>query len=308
MSAKRKPKPRPQPEPCDVATMQRATAAAVAAIARETELRRAEIASRLRSMLDKAERGNPAKRDARQAEAYRWADSALVLAKQSAADREAALLTSLRALELADLEALRGGQVVTEARDIETPIVRDGAPVWRGGRKLTKRERVERPRVLSRDGLESLANSHRTADGELRKTRDGRPYAPAIDSIALAAGMRYRELYEAQDPERGLRAVNPESAGGGRAPGEPFDARTVWSVQRRADAGAQVARLEAHVAAELRQARGVRAASKGVWLLREVAGKGTTVYALVGEGSAATRAITTLNDSLSVLAEKFGLA
>jgi hypothetical protein len=295
----------PEP-PADVALHHAAVEAAISALKIETQARLAEIPVTLKRMIAKARRGNPDKRDQRIRDATRWADDAQTILLQSLAGREAELLTGLRTLELASLEARRGGSVRTEVRDIETPILKNGAPVWRRGRKLTKRERITRP-IVSRDGLESLANSHLGADGEVRRYPDGSPYAPGIDPIFYAAGIRYRTLYEFADPERGLKAVDTESSGRGRAPGDPWDSVTVWAIQNHADANGTILRIEREVRADLRSLHGPAQAEKGLTLLREVAGKGSTIYSLVGSGGPATRAIALLNSTLYCLAVRFGL-
>ena len=280
--------------------------AALAALSIETQARLAEIPGRLQAMIGRAERGNPDKRDQRKRDAQAWADNARTLILQSHADREAALLTGLRTLELAALEALRGGSVRTEVRQIETLVLKDGAPVWRRGRKRTKPETVSRP-IVSRDGLESLAHSHLNAAGDVRLHPDGKPYAPAIDRVLYAAGTRYRALYENSDPERGLKAVDPSSAGGGRAPSNPWDSATVRAIQGHAEAAGVIRVIEAGVQADITASLGATAGHKAVWLLREIAGKGSTVYALVGNGGPAKRAIALFEAALVSLAARFGL-
>ena len=296
-----------EPDPgSDVALHHAAVEAAISALKIETQARLAEIPVTLRRMIAKARRGNPDKRDQRIRDATRWADDAQTILLQSLADREAELLTGLRTLELAGLEARRGGSVRTEVRDIETPILKNGAPVWRRGRKSTKRERITRP-IVSRDGLESLARSHLGADGEVRTYPDGKPYAPAIDPILFAAGMRYRRLYEDSDPEKGLKAVDPGATGGGRAPGNPWDSATVAAIQGHAEAARTIRRIEAEVQADVTSAHGRKPGAKAVWLLREIAGKGSTVYALVGSGGPAGRTIRLFETTLACLAARFGL-
>jgi hypothetical protein len=283
-----------------------AVEAALAALSIETQARLAEVPSRLQAMLARARRGNPDKRDQRLRDAQAWADNQETLIRQGSADREAELLTGLRAAELGALEALRGGSVHTEVRDVETEILKNGAPVWYRGRKSTKRERIVRP-IVSRDGLESLARSHLNAEGEARTYPDGKPHTPAIDAILFAAGMRYRRLYEDSDPERGLKAVDPSSAGGGRAPGNPWDSATVAAIQGHAEAARTIRRIEAEVQADVTAAHGRKPGQKAVWLLREIAGKGSTVYSLVGSGGPAGRAIALFETTLACLAARFGL-
>lgn len=212
--------------------------------------------------------------------------------------RDAAAYLAGRAAELAELELRREGLVIIEERIVDTPVLKDGAPVWRRGQIVTRRETVERPRITNRDGLETLATNHLDQNGDVRKNKDGTPMAPTIDGLQLAAGERYRDLYEDTDPEKGLTPPNPDR--GGSRPGDPFGAKAVAAAQSRARMRAQIERLEARVQEE--------AGQRGVRILREVAGKGQTINAVGGGGSARTRNTKALQKALDCLAEAFGLA
>ena len=295
-----RPQVNPEPTPGSAGSQYHAAVeAALASLRIEINARMAGIPARLSAKLAKAERGDPTKRDQRRADAVRWADDQQTLLLQGLADREAELLTGVRAMELASLEALRGGTVVMEERDIETLILKDGAPVWRRGRKTTKRERIVRPKVLGRDGLETLATAHLKANGEHRARADGTPLQEAMTENQLAAGMRYRLAYEAADPERGLRAVDPGASGGGRTPVDPFGAQACSAMVRRVEAGDALKRME-QIAQEV-------SGHDGLLVLREVAGKGRTIHSIAPGRRRAIRLTLLLLDALGALADHIGL-
>lgn len=259
----------------------------------------AEIPGKLAEKMDKARRGSPDKRQKREREAQRWADAAQVTIAQALADREAEAALAIRAVELAYLEGLRGNEIVREVRNIETPILKNGAPIWRRGKISTKSETVVRPRVTNRDGLKTLATSNLTADGEIRLGPDRKPIPPAISPMQYAAGMRYREAYEQADPERSLKAMDMATAGGGRSREDPFGHKAMSALARRVDIGRQLDRLDrvAHAAA----------GNDGLLIVRAVAGLGLTVASIAPSGRRNRRMTAALIDALDAMAEHMGL-
>lgn len=219
------------------------------------------------------------------------------------AQREDEERRQARITELAQLEALRGGQVLIEEVVVETPVVEDWrgqkVQVWRNGERLKVREHLVRPVVTSRDGLETLATMHLTIDGRVRMNRDGTPMLPAISEVCRAAGMRFRELYELCDPEGVLHAVNPEDMGRGKPPRDTFSSRVVAAIQDRAEFSGVVRRLEARVREELGE--------EGVYVLIEVAAKGNTIRSIAPGRRRAIRLTFALREALGILAEAFGL-
>ncbi|MFZ5669108.1 MAG: hypothetical protein ACOY4K_06415 [Pseudomonadota bacterium] len=218
---------------------------------------------------------------------------------QALAQREEEEWGQARITELAQLEALRGGQVLIEEVDVDTPVVEGGAEVWRNGERVKIREHLVRPVVTSRDGLETLATMHLTIDGRVRRNRDGTPMLPAISETCRAAGMRYRDLYELCDPEGVLHAVNPEDMGRGKPPKDAFSSRVVAAIQDRAQFAGVVRRLEDRVRAELGE--------EGVYVLVEVAAKGMTIRSLAPGRRRAIRLTLKLREALGILAEGFGM-
>lgn len=222
---------------------------------------------------------------------------------QALAQREEDERSQARITELAQLEALRGGQLLIEEVDVDTPVTETWrgheVQVWRNGERVKVREHLVRPVATARDGLESLATMHLTIDGRVRRNRDGTPMLPAISEVCWVAGERYRDLYELTDPEAVLKAVNPEDLAGGRTPDDPFSSRTVTAIQDRAEFSGVIRRLEDRVRAEL--------GDEGVYVLIEVAGKGNTIRSLAPGRRRAIRLTLALREALGILAEAFGL-
>ena len=139
-----------------------------------------------------------------------------------------------------------------------------------------------RVRVRSRDGLETLARSG------------------GIDAVQFKAGMLYRDLYEANDPERDLRSQMTSAAflqGGsaGTAPGRG----EAWA-ERRVRLSRTVAVIEAKVRVADRNDRAVTA-------LREVAGHARCLSHLVRGGGAQASYRQSLILALDVVAGHFGV-
>jgi hypothetical protein len=283
----------------DLEALSRAIGAAMAAYRLSQQTAMAAIPGKLAERIEKARRGSPDKLAKREREARRWAETAQVTIAQALADREAEAALTIRAAELAYLEGLRGNDVVREVRNIETPILKNGAPIWRRGKISTKSETVVRPRVTNRDGLETLARSNLTVDGETRLGPDRKPMPPAISPLQYAAGMRYREAYEQADPERSLKAMDMAAAGGGRSPDDPFGRRAMGALARRVDVGRQLDRLD-----RVAQAA---AGHDGVLIVRAVAGLGLTVASIAPSGRRNRRMAAALLDALDALAEHMGL-
>jgi hypothetical protein len=141
-----------------------------------------------------------------------------------------------------------------------------------------RQESRGRVRIRTRDGLETLAR------------------AGAIDATQYKAGLLYRDLYEATDPERDLRSHLDGLERRGRM-GEVV--AEAWA-ERRHRLARTVAVIEAKVRIADRNDRAVR-------MLREVAGHARCLGAILdGGGSQATgkRALIT---ALNVCAAHFGL-
>ncbi len=121
-------------------------------------------------------------------------------------------------------------------------------------------------RIRSRDGLETLARSE------------------AITPRQLRAGMLYRDLYEAHDPERGLRSqmTAPAFVQGGASPASAGPPEA-WA-ERRLRLSASMATIEAKVRNADRNGRAVE-------VLRQVAGHARCVSHMArgGGGQAACR-------------------
>lgn len=137
-----------------------------------------------------------------------------------------------------------------------------------------------RVRIRTRDGLETLQRSG------------------AIDAVQFRAGMIYRELYEAADPERDLRSQLSDLDRRGSGAVATVGAEA-WQERRLRLAGA-VAVIEQKVRIADRNGRAVRA-------LREVAGHARCVshFASGGGGHSVYRRALAL--ALDVAATHFGL-
>ena len=136
-----------------------------------------------------------------------------------------------------------------------------------------------RIRIRTRDGLETLA-----ASGSITATQ-------------YRAGLLYRGLYEATDPERGLKShMDDLDKRGGGGPGAVSEA---WA-ERRLRLARTVASIEAKVRLADRNDRAVRA-------LREVAGHARCIAQLSsgGGGQAAYRGALRL--ALDVCVDHFRL-
>ncbi len=143
--------------------------------------------------------------------------------------------------------------------------------------------RHRRIRIRSRDGLDTLAASG------------------AISALQQRAGLLYRDLYEATDPERDLRsqmsAVAMTGAGGASAiPG----AAEAWA-ERRLRLCRGMAAIEAKVRLADRNGQAVRA-------LREVAGHARCISHFVAGGGAQAAYRRALSLALDVCIDHFRLS
>jgi hypothetical protein len=141
-----------------------------------------------------------------------------------------------------------------------------------------RQESRGRVRIRTRDGLETLAKSG------------------AIDQVQYKAGMLYRDLYEATDPERDLRShlEGLERRGrGGEAAAE------AWA-ERRHRLARSMAVIEAKVRIADRNDRAVR-------MLREVAGHARCLGAILEGGGSQAIGKRSLITALDVCAAHFGL-
>jgi hypothetical protein len=144
---------------------------------------------------------------------------------------------------------------------------------------LTLQDAPARVRIRTRDGLETLQRSG------------------AISAAQFKAGMLYRDLYEATDPERDLRsqmANLDQLSGGGSGPGE------AWAERRLRLAGA-IATIEAKVRLADRDSRAVR-------MLREVAGHARSLGAMFSGGGSQALGKRALITALDVCAAHFRLS
>jgi len=138
-----------------------------------------------------------------------------------------------------------------------------------------------RVRIRSRDGLESLER------------------AGVLSPVQYKAGLFYRGLYEATDPERDLRSQmsSPAMSGVG-APAGAAGAEA-WA-ERRVRLGLAIASLEDKVRVADRNGRAVRA-------LREVAGHARCISHFVAGGGSQSTYRRALLVALDVCAGHFGL-
>jgi len=141
--------------------------------------------------------------------------------------------------------------------------------------------RRRRIRIRSRDGLETMAASG------------------SISALQQRAGLLYRDLYEATDPERDLRSQMTSAAmagaGGPAAPGMA----EAWA-ERRLRLSRTMATLEAKIRVADRNGRAVRA-------LREVAGHARCISHFVDGGGSQAVYRRALVLALDVCTAHFGL-
>jgi hypothetical protein len=185
------------------------------------------------------------------------------------------------------VEALRTLEAVLDADDVADSVRRglgDTVALERGRGETVDISRLPetrgRIRIQSRDGLETLRRSG------------------AIDGVQFKAGMLYREIYEAADPERDLRSQmgDLDRRGAGAAVGARAE---VWQERRLRLAGA-MAVIEDKVRTADRNGRAVTA-------LREVSGHARCISSFVSGGSGQGAYRRALGLALDVAADHFDL-
>jgi hypothetical protein len=185
------------------------------------------------------------------------------------------------------VEVLRGLEAALRADDLAASVqagLSDTIALERG-----RGETVEvsgqgvhgRVRIKSRDGLETLRRSG------------------AINGVQFRAGMLYRDLYEAADPERDLRSQMHDL--GRRSAGSALSAAgEAWQERRLRLAGAMAA-VEDKVRLADRNGSAVRA-------LREVAGHARCISHFVAGGGGQGVYRRALGLALDIAARHFSLA
>jgi hypothetical protein len=139
-----------------------------------------------------------------------------------------------------------------------------------------------RVRIRSRDGLESLES------------------VGAITAVQYRAGLFYRSLYEATDPERDLRSQMASPALSGVGGSAVAGSTEAWA-ERRVRLSRSMATLEDKVLIADRNGRAVRA-------LREVAGHARCISHFVAGGGSQAAYRRALIQALDVCAAHFGLS
>jgi len=151
-----------------------------------------------------------------------------------------------------------------------------------------RQEHRGRVRITSRDGLETLLTAH------------------SITTIQHAAGLRYRDDYEAIDPEKQL---TPPSIDQSRNISRGGDG---YALKRR-EIEERVRDLEKMIQEEDRTFKGangrtaVERTGRAVWALREIAGKGSNLRSLTNSGSVQASISAALILALDCAAVAYGL-
>jgi len=229
--------------------------------------------------------------------------------KEIAARQEGAYLEGVHR-EVEKLESLRGGDVIVDqvvTNEIETDEA--GAPRQFRGRTLTRAVERKRIRINNRDGLLNLVSSNLDKNGEFLKWPDGRIKEAAITARHYAAGMRYRGLVEAMDHERGLTPPDPDRASGGGGV-KPLLIEGTTRLSDPAKINRDLESSDAAMALKLVEAAVLATCTaSALQALRDVAGRGMTIYELTGRGSRrrAIRMLSGLTAALDALADHWGL-
>jgi hypothetical protein len=180
----------------------------------------------------------------------------------------------LRVLETA-LRAEQTAASIRQGVDDTIALERERGETIEISRRPEARGRV---RIQTRDGLETLQRSG------------------AIDGVQFRAGLLYRELYEAADPERDLRSQmgDLDRRGGGGSPVSEAQQ------ERRLRLAGAMAMIEHKVRIADRNGRAVRA-------LREVAGHARCISHFVSGGGSQAAYRRALSLALDVAADHFGV-
>lgn len=224
-------------------------------------------------------------------------------------DSRAAIITALEMLdeeewreqrraEVAALEALRGGVVEIVEREVVTPLIKDGAEVWRRGKQAMVRERISAPVVLTRDGLQTLATAHLKSDGEPRM-RGNVAMVALFTANQLAALERYRIDFEAGDAEWSLKAVDTSAVSGDRQAFDPARSSLDIAIAKKQVAVSRLKDLDHEVR--------IHAGQTALGILRAVAGEGRTVNSIAPGWRRAQRLTRELLRAADVLADQYGL-
>lgn len=192
--------------------------------------------------------------------------------------------------ETVNLHALRGDTVVVDIID---------STDRNEGSKTLKAGKVQRARILSRDGLLVMGTP----------TVEGAEVIPAVISKAqVAAGLMARQGYEMIDPERSLKA---QDLSAGRGPGLSFD-QEVSREMRINKARAEIKALEQAIQAKDPTFNGsicrdaIHGPGRAVATLRWVAGLGNGLRSLSGGGKAYAAHRDSLIMALNIAAARYG--
>jgi len=197
-----------------------------------------------------------------------------------------------------DLAVQRIGHRMLEALDQEIDARLAGQTAARDLEELRGLEALR--------GLSIGVSKHEGTKGAPRVSRDGLETLLTVGSITRtqhAAGLRYRDDYELLDPEKGLTPPSIDQTRKITRGGDGF-------AQKRREREEFVRDLEAMIQEEDRTFRGalgrsdVERVGRAVWALREIAGKGSNLLSISGNGS--RRAL--VSDSLLVALECAAIA
>lgn len=192
--------------------------------------------------------------------------------------------------ETVALHALRGETVVVDIID---------STDRNEGSKTLKAGKVQRARILSRDGLLVMGSP---------SERDGEAIPAALNKAQVAAGLMARQDYEMIDPERSLKA---QDLSAGRGPGLSFS-QEVSRELRINKARAEIKALEQAIQAKDPTFNGsicrdaIHGPGRAVATLRWVAGLGNGLRSLSGGGKAYAAHRDSLIMALNVATARYG--